>query len=79
MGSRKPSIKVGDTAAAVEQLLEVPAGSMCGYLIIGIRNDGDYEINSNTTSREALVALLADAASQLARELAEAIIKRHNN
>lgn len=62
-----------EATQAVAYLLDIPKEQLQGYVIVGIRLDCDYEILSNSVHPEGLAFLLADAAAQTMRHIADAI------
>lgn len=71
MSDDSGKMTVSQTIAAVAVILDVPADEIEGYVVIGVKADGEYLVTSNASSMEQCAGTLADAAAQTMYRLAE--------
>lgn len=68
MADRAAVVTVAEGIKAAAFMLELPAADLDGYIVVGLKSDGDYEIGGNFRSSVHVIAVLADViAHQLAK------------
>lgn len=64
-------VLVREAKAAAAFCLDMRPDEIDGYIVIGILENGDYEITANILSRAHTAALLADVVARTVKDLAD--------
>lgn len=64
-------VPVKEAKAAAAFMLEMKPEELTGYIVVGIRTDGDYDISSNADCQAHSIAILADVVYQAVRDMAD--------
>ena len=79
MGRENRFIGAPIVRSKVTAITGVTADDLLGYVVIAVKNDGDYQVVSNAGNDEAIIATLGDVISSLGQELANARLGRQLN
>lgn len=63
-------VTVGEGMKAVAFALDMPVTDLSGYIVVGMKTNGDYEIVGNFLSPVHVAAILADVVAQQLGKLA---------